>query len=69
MLFKTHSAAVFGIDAHLVEVEVDISAGQPNFLTVGLPDAAVNLVRTVEASAGTRVDIVRLPGRSIVIRQ
>ena len=34
MLFKTHSAAVFGIDAHLVEVEVDISAGQPNFLTV-----------------------------------
>ena len=41
MLFKTHSAAVFGIDAFLVEVEVDISAGQPNFLTVGLPDAAV----------------------------
>jgi magnesium chelatase family protein len=41
MLFKTHSAAVFGIDAYLVEVEVDISAGQPNFLTVGLPDAAV----------------------------
>jgi len=41
MLFKTHSAAVFGIDAYLVEVEVDISAGQPLFLTVGLPDAAV----------------------------
>ncbi len=41
MLFKTHSAAVFGIDAYLVEVEVDISAGQQNFLTVGLPDAAV----------------------------
>ena len=41
MLFKTHSAAVFGIDAYLVEVEVDISAGQPIFLTVGLPDAAV----------------------------
>jgi magnesium chelatase family protein len=41
MLFKTHSAAVFGIDAFLVEAEVDISAGQPNFITVGLPDAAV----------------------------
>jgi magnesium chelatase family protein len=41
MLFKTLSAAVFGIDAYLVEVEVDISAGMPNFLTVGLPDAAV----------------------------
>ncbi len=41
MLFKTFSAAVYGIDAYLVEVEVDISAGQPNFTTVGLPDAAV----------------------------
>ena len=41
MLYKTFSAAVFGIDAFLVEVEVDISAGLPNFMTVGLPDAAV----------------------------
>ena len=41
MLFKTNSAAVFGIDAHLVEAEVDISAGNPHFMTVGLPDAAV----------------------------
>ncbi|HEX5481650.1 MAG TPA: YifB family Mg chelatase-like AAA ATPase [Terriglobia bacterium] len=41
MLFKTFSAAVFGIDAYLVEAEVDISAGNPNFMTVGLPDAAV----------------------------
>ena len=41
MLFKTFSAAVYGIDAYLVEVEVDISAGKSDFLTVGLPDAAV----------------------------
>jgi len=41
MLFKTLSAAVFGIDAYPVEVEVDISAGLANFTTVGLPDAAV----------------------------
>ena len=41
MLFKTFSAAVFGIDAYLVDVEVDISAGNGNFMTVGLPDAAV----------------------------
>ncbi|MGH9407761.1 MAG: YifB family Mg chelatase-like AAA ATPase [Terriglobia bacterium] len=41
MLFKTFSAAVYGIDAYLVEVEVDISSGLPNFMTVGLPDAAV----------------------------
>jgi magnesium chelatase family protein len=41
MLFKTFSAATYGIDAYLVEVEVDISAGNPNFTTVGLPDAAI----------------------------
>lgn len=41
MLFKTLSAAVFGIDAHLVEVEVDISAGKGDYITVGLPDPAV----------------------------
>src|SRR5262250_3512515 len=41
MLFKTFSAAVYGIDAYLVEVEVDISAGKTDFMTVGLPDAAV----------------------------
>ena len=42
MLFKTFSAAVFGIDAYLVEVEVDIGPGQPGiFNVVGLPDNAV----------------------------
>jgi magnesium chelatase family protein len=41
MLFKALSAAVFGIDAYLVEVEVDITAGNGLFITVGLPDAAV----------------------------
>jgi magnesium chelatase family protein len=42
MLFKTFSAAVFGIDAYLVEVEVDIGPGKPGtFNVVGLPDNAV----------------------------
>ena len=42
MLFKTFSAAVFGIDAYLVEVEVDVSpAFQGAFNVVGLPDIAV----------------------------
>jgi len=42
MLFKTFSAAVFGIDAYLVEVEVDIGPSyQGNFNVVGLPDIAV----------------------------
>jgi magnesium chelatase family protein len=42
MIFKTFSAAVFGIDAYLVEVEVDIGPGEGgHFNIVGLPDNAV----------------------------
>jgi magnesium chelatase family protein len=41
MLFKIASAALHGIEAYPVEVEVDICAGFPTFVTVGLPDAAV----------------------------
>ena len=41
MLSKIFSSSIFGIDAYLVEVEVDISPGLPYFSTVGLPDGAV----------------------------
>ena len=45
MLYKTLSAAVYGIDANIIEVEVDVSGIRLNdgdhFMTVGLPDAAV----------------------------
>src|SRR2546429_886530 len=42
MLFKTLSAAVFGIDAYVVEVEVDVGSARMNdFNVVGLPDNAV----------------------------
>jgi magnesium chelatase family protein len=42
MLFKSFSAAVYGIDAYLVEVEVDIGSGKMGeFVVVGLPDNAV----------------------------
>ncbi len=44
MLYKTLSAAVYGIDANLIEVEVDVAsfkAEKDVFTTVGLPDAAV----------------------------
>src|SRR5512137_1458787 len=41
MLVKITSAALHGIEAYAVEVEVDIAAGFPTFVTVGLPDAAV----------------------------
>src|SRR5882724_2246242 len=42
MLFKTRSAAVYGIEAYLVDVEVNISTGgNGQFLIVGLPDTAI----------------------------
>jgi magnesium chelatase family protein len=41
MLARILSSAVFGIDAYVVEVEVDIAQGLPAFATVGLPEGAV----------------------------
>ncbi|MEN8263266.1 MAG: magnesium chelatase domain-containing protein, partial [Nitrospirota bacterium] len=57
MLSKILSATLIGIDAHVVDVEVDItSKGLPHFSTVGLPDAAVkeskDRVRTALKNTG-----------------
>ncbi len=41
MLARIRSAAVLGIDAYLVDVEVDITNGLPSVATVGLPHGAV----------------------------
>src|SRR5579884_4501693 len=42
-LFRTRSAALFGIEAHLIDVEVDMYPGgnSRDFITVGMPDTAV----------------------------
>ena len=41
MLARVLSAALLGVDAVLVYVEVDVATGLPSFATVGLPDPAV----------------------------
>jgi magnesium chelatase family protein len=41
MLASLRSAAVFGIEAYPVQIEVDVSFGLPHFTMVGLPDATV----------------------------
>jgi magnesium chelatase family protein len=54
MLFKARSAAVYGIDANLIDVEVDYSGvvqEKETFSTVGLPDAAVRESRDRVRSA------------------
>jgi magnesium chelatase family protein len=45
MLAKINTAAMIGLDACMVEVEVDISPGLPVTLIVGLPDTAVKEAR------------------------
>ena len=40
-LAKVLSSTLLGVEAHAVEVEVDLAHGLPVFTTVGLPDAAV----------------------------
>ncbi len=41
-LFKTRTAALYGVEALPIDVEVDLYLGQPGFfVTVGLPDTAV----------------------------
>ncbi|MEA2657572.1 MAG: magnesium chelatase family protein [Candidatus Binatota bacterium] len=41
MLAKINSAALYGIDALRVEVEIDLASGLPQLATVGLPEGAV----------------------------
>lgn len=45
MLAKTHAAAVHGVDARPIEVEVnsggEVAQGQPMYFLVGLPDVAI----------------------------
>ena len=56
MLAKVNSCAILGMEAYLVKVEVDVSAGLPAFDIVGLPDASVReskeRVRTAIKNAG-----------------
>ncbi len=66
MLFRIASASLLGIDAYLVDVEVDISFGIPGFVTVGLPDASVReskeRVRAALKNCG-----YQFPSRKIII--
>src|SRR3954469_14518635 len=58
MLAKIYSAAVYGVDAYEVEIEVNAGPGEVKMVIVGLPDAAVkesrDRVRTAIANSGYR---------------
>lgn len=66
MLAKVKSGTLRGVDAYLVEVEVDLSPGLPAFTTVGLPETAVkeskDRVRAALKNSG-----YKFPGNRITI--
>jgi magnesium chelatase family protein len=50
---RAHAVALLGIDGAVVEIEADISAQLPQFVLIGLPDAALGEARDrVRAAAG-----------------
>ncbi|MCX8053885.1 MAG: YifB family Mg chelatase-like AAA ATPase [Armatimonadetes bacterium] len=66
MLAHVNSSAVAGIDAYLVDVEVDLASALPGLTIVGLPDTAVresiDRVRTAIKNSG-----LEFPNRRITI--
>ena len=64
MLARVRSAAVLGVDAYPVEVEVDLSNGLPSLSTVGLPQSAVKegreRVHAAIANAGFEFPLRRI---------
>ena len=68
MLAKVYSGAVIGLDAVLIEVEIDIaSQGLPNFTIVGLPDKAVEEAKERVRSAIRNSGLIFRPGGSLSI--
>ena len=63
---KIFSATTIGVNAHPVQVEVDLSFGLVNFYIVGLPDTAIKesskRIQTALKNTG-----VRLPTKKITV--
>jgi len=66
MLAKSLSASPWGIDAQVVQVEVDVHGGLPQVHIVGLPDAAVRESRERVRSAVKNCGF-DVPPRSVII--
>ncbi|MDH3599698.1 MAG: YifB family Mg chelatase-like AAA ATPase [Candidatus Tectomicrobia bacterium] len=64
MLAKVLSSTLLGVDACLIEVEVDLVNGLPTFTTVGLPDTAIresrDRVKAAMANSGFAFPLKRI---------
>lgn len=65
MLAKTFSATVLGVEAQLIEVEVDVAQGL-GFMLVGLPDNAVKEAQQ-RVEAALRHNGLRMPRQKVVV--
>ncbi|MBF0290181.1 MAG: ATP-binding protein [SAR324 cluster bacterium] len=66
MIAKTFSATILGIEAHLIDVEVDISFGLANFNIVGMPDGTIRESRD-RVMAAINNSGFQMPIRKIVV--
>lgn len=66
MLAKVTSAVVVGVEAHEVQVEVDIAGGLPAVMVVGLPDTAVQESRERVRAAIKNAGLPFPAGRVII---
>jgi magnesium chelatase family protein len=66
MLARVKSGALKGVDAYIVEVEVDLAPGLPAFTTVGLPETAVKEAKD-RVRAALKNSGYKFPGNRITI--
>lgn len=66
MLAKIRSAAVQGLEAYPIDVEVDVGGGLPAFAIVGLPDTAVQEAKE-RVRAAIRNSNYDVPSRKITV--
>ena len=64
MLAKVVSGTLLGVEAYIVEVEVDLANGLPTFTTVGLPDTSIresrDRVKAAMANSGFAFPLRRI---------
>ena len=63
---RTHSVSLLGMHGALVEIEADISNNLPNFVLIGLPDAALNEAKDRVRAAATNSGL-DLPNRKVTV--
>jgi len=64
VLAKVLSSTLLGVDAWIIDVEVDLANGLPTFTTVGLPDASIresrDRVKAAMANSGFPFPLKRI---------